>query len=46
MKIAIDVHSLGTGSGVNETFARQLIQEFVADQSDNHTRCFTRSPAH
>jgi glycosyltransferase involved in cell wall biosynthesis len=35
MKIAIDVHSLGTRSGGNETYCRQLVQGLVLDQSDN-----------
>jgi glycosyltransferase involved in cell wall biosynthesis len=35
MKIAIDVHSLGTQSGGNETYFRQLIRDLIQDKSDN-----------
>jgi glycosyltransferase involved in cell wall biosynthesis len=35
MKIAIDVHSLGTQSGGNETYFRQLVRGLLQDQSDN-----------
>jgi len=45
MKIAIDVHSLGTQAGGNETYFRQLIRGLKADPSQNsytllHTRSF------
>jgi glycosyltransferase involved in cell wall biosynthesis len=36
MKIAIDVHSLGTQSGGNETYFRQLVRGLLQDTSDNH----------
>jgi glycosyltransferase involved in cell wall biosynthesis len=46
MKIAIDVHSVGAQVGGNETYYRQLIQELVADQSDNqYTLFYTYSGA-
>jgi glycosyltransferase involved in cell wall biosynthesis len=46
MKIAIDVHSLGAQAGGNETYYRQLIQELVADESDNqYTLFYTHSSA-
>src|SRR5690348_711492 len=35
MKIAIDVHSLGTQAGGNETYFRQLIHGLHADPSQN-----------
>jgi glycosyltransferase involved in cell wall biosynthesis len=35
MKIAIDVHSLGTQSGGNETYCRQLLSGLAEDKSDN-----------
>jgi glycosyltransferase involved in cell wall biosynthesis len=48
MKIAIDVHSLGSQAGGNETFYRQLVRGLAADPSDNrytlfHTHPFTLS---
>jgi glycosyltransferase involved in cell wall biosynthesis len=46
MKIAIDVHSLGTQAGGNETYYRQLIRGLAQDHSNNrytllHTHPFT-----
>jgi glycosyltransferase involved in cell wall biosynthesis len=46
MRIAIDVHSLGTQAGGNETYYRQLILGLSADPSENsytlfHTHRFT-----
>jgi len=46
MKIAIDVHSLGTQAGGNETYYRQLIRGLSADPRQNsytlfHTHPFT-----
>ena len=35
MKVAIDVHSLGTQAGGNETFYRQLLQGLSQDSSEN-----------
>jgi glycosyltransferase involved in cell wall biosynthesis len=35
MRIVIDVHSLGTQSGGNETYFRQLLQGLREDQSEN-----------
>jgi glycosyltransferase involved in cell wall biosynthesis len=35
MKIAIDVHSLGSQAGGNETYFRQLVRDLIRDQSDN-----------
>ena len=40
MKIAIDVHSLGTQSGGNETFYRQLLNGLAEDKSDNQYDLF------
>ena len=34
MKIAIDVHSIGTQAGGNETYFRQLLRGLVLDKSD------------
>lgn len=46
MNIAIDVHSLGTQAGGNETYFRQLLGGLVADKSDNrYTLFYTRSSA-
>jgi glycosyltransferase involved in cell wall biosynthesis len=44
MKIAIDVHSLGTQSGGNETFYRQLVRGLAEDQSDNRYHLLYSSP--
>lgn len=46
MKIAIDVHSLGTQAGGNETYFRQLVRGLAHDDSKNsyilfHTHPFT-----
>ncbi|MGC2694339.1 MAG: glycosyltransferase family 1 protein [Candidatus Angelobacter sp.] len=35
MKIAIDVHSLGTQAGGNETYYRQLLRGLAADRNQN-----------
>jgi glycosyltransferase involved in cell wall biosynthesis len=46
MKIAIDVHSLGTQSGGNETYSRQLLSGLAEDKSDNQYDLFyTQSAA-
>jgi glycosyltransferase involved in cell wall biosynthesis len=46
MNIAIDVHSLGTQAGGNETYFRQLLGGLVADKSDNrYTLFYTHSSA-
>jgi glycosyltransferase involved in cell wall biosynthesis len=45
MRIAIDVHSLGTQSGGNETYFRQLLQGLAQDQSDNQYSLFYTHPA-
>lgn len=46
MKIAIDVHSLGTQAGGNETFYRQLLEGLVQDGSPNsYTLFYTRPNA-
>src|SRR5713101_3507559 len=44
MNIAIDVHSLGTQAGGNETYFRQLLEGLVADKSENrYTLFYTHS---
>ena len=40
MKIAIDIHSLGTQSGGNETYYRQLLSGLAEDKSDNQYDLF------
>ena len=45
MKIAIDVHSLGTQSGGNETYYRQLLSGLTEDKSDNQYDLFYTHPA-
>src|SRR5579884_757267 len=46
MKIAIDVHSLGTQSGGNETYFRQLLHGLAADKSSNqYDLCYTHPSA-
>jgi glycosyltransferase involved in cell wall biosynthesis len=45
MKIAIDVHSLGTQSGGNETYFRQLVRGLLLDQSDNRYNLFYSYPS-
>ena len=45
MKIAIDVHSLGTQSGGNETYFRQLVRGLVQDKSDNRYHLFYSYPS-
>jgi len=46
MKIAIDVHSLGTQAGGNETYFRQLLSGLVADSSNHRYILFyTQSAA-
>lgn len=44
MKIAIDVHSLGTQAGGNETYFRQLVRGLAADPSENHYTLFHTHP--
>src|SRR6185437_3137638 len=44
MKIAIDVHSLGTQAGGNETYFRQLVRGLAADPSGNHYTLFHTHP--
>jgi glycosyltransferase involved in cell wall biosynthesis len=45
MKIAIDVHSLGTQSGGNETYFRQLVRGLLNDKSDNRYNLFYSYPS-
>jgi glycosyltransferase involved in cell wall biosynthesis len=45
MKIAIDVHSLGTQSGGNETYFRQLVRGLIQDKSDNRYHLFYSYPS-
>jgi glycosyltransferase involved in cell wall biosynthesis len=46
MRIAIDVHSLGTQSGGNETYFRQLLRGLAEDISDNrYDLCYTHPAA-
>src|SRR5580765_6501533 len=45
MKIAIDVHSLGTQAGGNETYFRQLVRGLLRDQSDNSYNLFYSHPS-
>lgn len=46
MKVAIDVHSLGTQAGGNETFYRELLEGLVQDGSPNsYTLFYTRPDA-
>ncbi|HEV7550068.1 MAG TPA: glycosyltransferase family 1 protein [Candidatus Angelobacter sp.] len=45
MRIAIDAHSLGTQSGGNETYIRQLLGGLSEDQSRNSYRLFYTNPA-
>lgn len=45
MKIAIDVHSLGTQAGGNETYFRQLLSGLVKDQSANQYTLFHTGPS-
>lgn len=46
MHVAIDVHSLGTQAGGNETFYRQLLEGLVQDASPNaYTLFYTRPNA-
>ncbi len=40
MKIAIDVHSLGTQSGGNETYCRQLLRGLAQSPDNNHYELF------
>ena len=44
MRIAIDVHSLGTQAGGNETYYRQLIRGLSADPSKNSYTLFHTHP--
>ncbi|HEX4603213.1 MAG TPA: glycosyltransferase family 1 protein [Candidatus Angelobacter sp.] len=45
MRIAIDVHSLGTQSGGNETYFRQLVRGLLQDKSDNNYNLFSSYPS-
>jgi glycosyltransferase involved in cell wall biosynthesis len=45
MKIAIDVHSVGSQAGGNETYFRQLLTELTQDPSDNQYTLFCTRPA-
>ena len=45
MKIAIDVHSLGTQSGGNETYFRQLVRGLLRDKSANSYNLFYSHPS-
>jgi glycosyltransferase involved in cell wall biosynthesis len=45
MKIAIDVHSLGTQSGGNETYFRQLVRGLLEDKSANSYNLFYSHPS-
>jgi glycosyltransferase involved in cell wall biosynthesis len=46
MKIAIDVHSLGSRSAGNETYFRQLLRGLVLDKSENqYTLFYTHAEA-
>jgi glycosyltransferase involved in cell wall biosynthesis len=45
MKIAIDVHSLGTQSGGNETYFRQLVRGLLKDKSENLYNLFYSYPS-
>jgi glycosyltransferase involved in cell wall biosynthesis len=40
MKIAIDVHSVGSQAGGNETYFRQLVSGLIQDRSDNRYTLF------
>jgi glycosyltransferase involved in cell wall biosynthesis len=40
MNIAIDVHSIGSGGGGNETFYRQLVRGLIANQEDHRYYLF------
>jgi glycosyltransferase involved in cell wall biosynthesis len=44
MKIAIDVHSLGTQAGGNETYFQQLLSGLAADSSDHQYTLFYTHP--
>src|SRR5947207_4430206 len=45
MKIAIDVHSIGTQAGGNETYFRQLLRGLALDKSDHQYTIFYVHPA-
>ncbi|PYP91436.1 MAG: glycosyltransferase family 1 protein [Candidatus Angelobacter sp. Gp1-AA117] len=45
MKIAIDVHSIGTQAGGNETYFRQLLRGLTLDKSDHEYTVFYIHPA-
>jgi glycosyltransferase involved in cell wall biosynthesis len=45
MNIAIDVHSLGSQSGGNETYMRQLVRGLSEDQSQNQYNLLYAHPA-
>ncbi|HKV94766.1 MAG TPA: glycosyltransferase family 1 protein [Candidatus Angelobacter sp.] len=44
MKIAIDVHSLGTQAGGNETYYRQLVRGLAEDRGENRYTLFHTHP--
>jgi glycosyltransferase involved in cell wall biosynthesis len=45
MKIAIDVHSLGTQSGGNETYCRQLLRGLAQSPGENQYELFYTNPS-
>ncbi len=45
MKIAIDVHSLGTQSGGNETYCRQLLRGLAHSPGENQYELFYTNPS-
>ena len=45
MKIAIDVHSLGTQSGGNETYCRQLLRGLAQSPEENQYELFYTNPS-
>jgi len=45
MKIAIDVHSIGSGAGGNETFYRQLVAGLISENGDHQFFLFYTHPA-
>jgi glycosyltransferase involved in cell wall biosynthesis len=45
MKIALDIHMLGSRAGGNETYFRQLLRGLAADKSDNQYVLFHTSSA-
>jgi len=45
MKIAIDAHSLGTQSGGNETYCRQLLRGLAQSPGTNQYELFYTNPS-